>query len=173
MNCPVCSKQMVEEDFGVKVNVCENGCKGIWFPHWALQKIDQNHEGVGKALEAALLSPRNNKSDRGPIQCPVCHILMHKHQYSRAHEVNVDECYGCEGFFLDSGELSAIRNKAMTDKEVDIYTNNLVGDITGNPNEVAKDEAIIEDNVREYERRVEAINKLGKILQIHYWDKAA
>ncbi len=30
MNCPVCSKEMVEEDFGQKVFVCENGCKGMW-----------------------------------------------------------------------------------------------------------------------------------------------
>jgi Zn-finger nucleic acid-binding protein len=165
MNCPVCSKEMVEEDFGVKVNVCENGCKGIWFPHWALQKIDQNNEGVGKALEAALNSPRVNQPDRGPIQCPVCHIPMHRHKYSRDQEVNVDECYGCEAFFLDSGELSDIRNKAMTDKEVDSYVKTLVGGVTGNPNEVAMDRKIIAENLL----RAKAAHKFGQILQTHYW----
>ena len=171
MNCPVCSKEMVEEDFGgVKVNVCENGCKGIWFPHWALQKLDQNNEGVGKALEAALNSPRVNNADRGPLQCPVCHIPMHKHQYFRDHEVSVDECYGCEAFFLDSGELSVIRKKAMTDEEVDAYENKLVGDITGRPNEVALDEQVIKQNEQAYKCREDAIHKFGQILHIHYWN---
>jgi uncharacterized protein len=173
MICPVCSKEMVEEDFGgVKVNVCENGCKGIWFPHWALQKLDQNNKGVGKALEEALNSPRVNRSDRGPLQCPICHIPMHKHQYSRAHEVNVDECYGCEAFFLDSGELSVIRNKAMTDVEVDAYESKLLGNITGDPDETVKDEAIIGQNVQQYERRREAVHNFSQILQTHYWGRS-
>ena len=35
MNCPICKKEMVEEDFGgVVIDVCKNGCKGIWFD-WA------------------------------------------------------------------------------------------------------------------------------------------
>jgi Zn-finger nucleic acid-binding protein len=170
MKCPVCSQEMIEEDFGVnvKVSVCENGCKGIWFPHWALQKLDQNNQGVGKALEAALNSPRANGPDRGPIQCPVCHIPMYRHLYSRDQEVKVDECYNCEGFFLDSGELSAIRNKSMSDKEVDGYVHKLVGNVTGNPNEVAQDEEIIAENAQ----RNDAVYRFAKILQTHYWDRA-
>ena len=46
MNCPVCGKEMVSEDFGVNVDVCENGCKGIWFDWGKLAKLDQKNEGV-------------------------------------------------------------------------------------------------------------------------------
>ncbi|MBA7638567.1 hypothetical protein ES703_46223 [subsurface metagenome] len=53
---------------------------------------------------------------------------MHAHKYSKAKEVNVDECYGCGGFFLDSGELKVIRENYMSESERDIYVQKLVAD---------------------------------------------
>ncbi|MBF0595370.1 MAG: zf-TFIIB domain-containing protein [Candidatus Omnitrophica bacterium] len=171
MNCPVCSKVMVQTDFGgVNAQVCANGCKGIWFEHGALEKVDENNEGMGKALEEALNSPRINDADRASLKCPACHMPMHQHKYFKAQEVNIDECYGCAAFFLDSGELSVIRRKAMTDAEVEAYTNRLVGDITGRPNEVFLDEQKIAQDDIFFSRRLSAINKLGEILDIHYWN---
>ena len=52
MKCPVCSKEMVTENFGVSVDVCENGCKGIWFDQRKLVMLDEKNEGLGAALEA-------------------------------------------------------------------------------------------------------------------------
>jgi hypothetical protein len=47
MNCPVCSKAMVEKDFGgVRVDVCQDGCKGIWFDWMELIKLDEQNEGL-------------------------------------------------------------------------------------------------------------------------------
>ena len=60
MKCPVCSKEMVQENFGVNVDVCENGCKGIWFDQGELRRLDENNEGLGAALEQALRYPRSN-----------------------------------------------------------------------------------------------------------------
>ncbi len=164
MNCPICAKPMVEEDFGLKVQVCENGCKGIWFDLEGLQKLDQAGEGMGAALAAALSSPRTNDAARGPIQCPRCSIQMHTHKFSRDKEVNVDECYKCGGFFLDSGELKAIRDHYMSDDEVKTYA-----------------EKIIQKNAPEFEaaerqldweaRRMAVGNLVEKILGPHYWRK--
>ncbi len=151
MNCSVCSKEMIVEDFGQKVNVCENGCKGIWFDHFALQRLDQNNEGVGEALKAALNYPRVNDGNRGPIKCPKCNMPMHSHKYERSQEVCVDECYGCGGYFLDSGELAQIRNKSMSDAQVDAYVAKLAGDVQSDVH-------------------LQAAEKLGKILQMHYWN---
>ncbi|MCP4261418.1 MAG: zf-TFIIB domain-containing protein [Planctomycetes bacterium] len=129
MDCPACGKLMVEESFGVvQVDVCKNGCKGIWFDWGELKELDENHEGAGEALNEALKSPRVNEAGRGRLMCPKCGIAMHAHKYSNAKEVNVDECYGCGGFFLDSGELREIREHYMSGEERDTYIQKLVTD---------------------------------------------
>ena len=120
---------MVEEDFGgILVDICKNGCKGIWFDFKELKDLDENHEGVGKVLEEALKSPRKNDTDRGPLKCPKCGINMREHKYKHAKEVNVDECYACGGFFLDSGELKKIRDNYMNEDERETYVKKLVGE---------------------------------------------
>ncbi len=129
MNCPVCGKSMVEENFGnVRIDVCKQGCKGIWFDWGELKKLDESHEGAGEALGEALKSPRVNDAERGPLNCPKCGIAMHAHKYRNAKEVNVDECYSCGGFFLDSGELQAIREQHMSNEERDTYIQKLMDD---------------------------------------------
>jgi len=120
---------MVEEDFGgVLVDVCKNGCKGIWFDWRELKNLDENHEGVGQALEEALESPRLNNADRGPLNCPKCGLKMREHKYKNAKEVNVDECYACGGFFLDSGELKQMRDGYMSEDEREVYVQRLISE---------------------------------------------
>ena len=130
MDCPACGKSMIEESFGdVQVDVCKSGCKGIWFDWGELKELDESHEGAGEAIEEALKSPRVNDAERGQLKCPKCGIAMHAHKYSKAKEVNVDECYGCGGFFLDSGELREIRENYMSQEERDAYVQKLVADM--------------------------------------------
>ena len=127
MNCPACEMLMVEEDFGkVHVDVCKNGCKGLWFDWGELKELNESHEGIGKALKEALDSPRVSDADRGPLKCPKCGITMQTHKYRSAKEVSVDECYACGGFFLDSGELKQIRDHYMSDNERDSYVQRLL-----------------------------------------------
>ena len=129
MNCPACERSMVEEDFGkVHVDVCKNGCKGIWFDWGELTELNESHEGLGKAMEEALNSPRVLDAHRGPLKCPKCGINMQTHRYSSAKEVAVDECYACGGFFLDSGELKQIRDHHMDDEERDAYVQQLLNE---------------------------------------------
>lgn len=129
MDCPACGKSMVDESFGdIRVDVCKNGCKGIWFDWGELKELDASHKGVGKALDEALKSPRVNDAGREQLKCPKCGIAMHAHKYSSAKEVNVDECYGCGGFFLDSGELREIRENYMSGEERDAYIQKLIVD---------------------------------------------
>jgi len=163
MNCPVCAKEMVKENFGIDVEVCNNGCKGIWFDHGELQLLDQPGEGMGPALEAALRSPRNNHGQRGQIKCPKCSIPMHTHKFERDKEVNVDECYGCGGFFLDSGELNEIRNNYMSDAEVKAYADQLINAVPGYTDEVKK--------LQNEEKRIKAVGKFTDILKKDYWTK--
>lgn len=160
MDCPVCGKSMVEEDFGgVQVDVCKNGCKGIWFDWQELIRLDENHEGAGRALEVALKSPRVNDADREQLKCPKCGLAMHAHKYSSAKEVNVDECYGCGGFFLDSGELREMRDNYMSEEERDAYVQNLLDEM---PEYKAMEEEMKAQKVKQ---RTAAGTKFGNIIR--------
>jgi len=161
VKCPVCSQEMVKEDFGIDVDVCENGCKGIWFDQGELRRLDEKNEGLSAALEAALRYPRNNKGQRGPIGCPKCSIPMHSHKYKRAKEVNVDECYQCGGYFLDSGELTEIRDHYMSDAEVAGYADQLAKSIP----EYAQAQMTLEKE----KLRLAAIKKFTALLTHKYW----
>jgi len=132
MNCPVCSNVMVEKNFGgVMIDVCASGCKGMWFDWMELIKMDEVDEGFGDALAEALEAPRVNDENRGQINCPKCSRPMQVHLYKRSRSVNVDECYLCGGFFLDSGELLLIREGYMSDEEHAEYVGQLIGSVPG------------------------------------------
>lgn len=132
MNCPACSKKMTEQDFGgVFIDVCRDGCKGLWFDWLELTKLDEKNEGFGDALAEALTSPRINDSTRGQLKCPKCGVPMREHLFKKSRAVNVDECYNCGGFFLDSGELFLIREGYMTDAEHAAYIQELLDGIPG------------------------------------------
>ena len=122
MYCPACGKNMVQQDFGgVTVDVCVNNCGSLWFDWGELSRLDDNNEGYGDALDAALNSPRASDANRGHLNCPKCGIPMQIHRYPRTQNVMVDECYACGGFFLDSGELKATRDNMMTEAEEKAY----------------------------------------------------
>ncbi len=162
MICPVCSTEMVEEDFGgMNVDVCKNGCKGVWFDWFELSKLDEKNEGLGNALQEALGYERSNDQDRGQINCPKCKLSMHIHVYESAKDINVDECYQCGGFFLDSGELKAIRESFMTEAEREAYAAKLLADIPGL--EAA------EENLEKEKARTKAIRNLTKFIRVSYY----
>jgi len=126
MICPACGTQMVEEDFGgVRIDFCRNGCKSVWFDCFELQRLDETHEGCGRILDEALAAPRMPDDWRDQLQCPSCNIPMTAHRHKRAQSVTVDECYKCGGFFLDAGELKAIRENFMSDRELHDYLDTL------------------------------------------------
>jgi Zn-finger nucleic acid-binding protein len=153
---------MVAEDFGgVNVDVCKNGCKGVWFDWMELSKLDEKNEGLGEALKEALTYERINDENRGQIKCPKCNILMHIHAYESAKEINVDECYQCGGFFLDSGELKAIRDAFMSEKEREAYASKLLNTIPG------LKEA--KDDLEKQRQRIAAINSLTKFIRVSYY----
>jgi len=162
MRCSVCNKEMVQEDFGgATVDVCKNGCKGIWFDWFELSRFDEKHEGAGKALKEALEYPRVNDDNRGQVNCPKCGIPMHIHKYQSAKEINVDECYKCGGFFLDSGELRAIRDTFMSDEEVEAYSNKLIKDIP--------EFQQARQDLDKQKLRTEAIRKYTRFVRLSYW----
>jgi uncharacterized protein len=162
MNCPACQAPMVEENFGeVMVDVCKNGCKGIWFDWLELVKLDERNEGFGEALKEAIRSPRVNDQNRGQLKCPKCSLPMHIHKYRHSSLVNVDECYTCAGFFLDSGELGTIRETFISPQEEEAYVEDLLKSIPEYDNS-------LKDSQKERQRS-EALMRLTRFIRPSYY----
>ncbi len=153
---------MTEKDFGAAhVDVCELGCGSIWFDWGELNRLDESHEGAGAALNAALTNPRDNAPNREKLPCPKCTHPMFEHIYKHANAVNVDECYHCGGYFLDSGELHQIRETFMSAEEREAYQEQLLSEIP----EYGRERA----NADVDKARTAAALKLTKHLRLSYW----
>ncbi|MGB2601194.1 MAG: zf-TFIIB domain-containing protein [Candidatus Omnitrophota bacterium] len=162
MKCPVCSMEMVEKDLGgVKIDVCAEGCKGMWFDWMELARLDENNEGFGETLREALNYSRVNDEARQAINCPKCGVPMHMHKYQSSKEVNVDECYACGGFFLDSGELKAMRESFMSEEEREAYTDKMIGDIP--------EYKETQEELERQQSRNAAIDRFTRYLRISYY----
>ena len=118
MDCPVCHKPMEEVEVGgVKVDFCRNGCKGIFFDNFEIQKLDEKHEGDGPILQEMLSAERHDDSRSEKLTCPRCGVKMRRHKYSFTSDVYIDHCYGCNGIWLDGGELKAIREQFASEQQ--------------------------------------------------------
>ena len=134
MECPACSNMLQEVTVAdVTVDVCKGGCGGIWFDQFELKKFDEPHESAGQEL----LDVERDKSiiidHTKRLKCPKCgDIVMMRHFFSVKKEVEVDECPGCGGFWLDIGELGKIRGLFNTEEErhkaADEYFSEVFGD---------------------------------------------
>ncbi len=119
MKCPACGRELVEMAAGgFTVDVCRGGCGGVWFDNFELQKVDNQSESIGEAL-LDIERDKNAAVDHSARKnCPKCDgIVMMRHFAGVKKEVEVDECPGCGGFWLDFGELAKIRAQYATEEE--------------------------------------------------------
>lgn len=119
LTCPACGNTLTEEDVcGLKVDICKNGCAGIWFDRNELERVDEKCERYGLAL---LNIPKNPEVKVNPSKvriCPTCErVKMRKHYWSVKKEVELDECDKCGGIWLDEGELEKIRSSFKNEEE--------------------------------------------------------
>ena len=122
--CPACGefmKKVYIDDAGISVDICVDGCGGIWFDNREELKFDERHESIDeikKQLEGKTFKKVDQTKDR---YCPVCStetaVKLVKNSTSVKNEIQIDECYCCGGKFFDHGELEAMRNEYKTEKE--------------------------------------------------------
>lgn len=114
MRCPACDRQMRELDVdGVRIDACVGGCGGIWFDRMELKKLDEVHEARGVDLLEIDRAPEARRlHDRA--RCPRCAqgFVMMRRFFHPSVRVQIDECPGCAGHWLDAGELGQIRRQA-------------------------------------------------------------
>lgn len=128
MQCPMCANPLAEIDIGsVLVDVCDQGCGGIWFDHRELKKLDELKELDGEKLSHYQCQPGVVVDHSKRLQCPRCttKVILMRHFFSVKKSVEVDECAKCGGFWLDHGELDRLRgefrDEAARDAEAKQY----------------------------------------------------
>lgn len=116
--CPACKNALkVKTVDGIKVDVCEGGCGGIFFDHKELKKFDEPHEAAGTVLLDTKRNPAV-KINHNQRNCPLCEkIVMMRQFFSVKRQVEVDLCASCGGYWLDAGELSKIRTEFKSEEE--------------------------------------------------------
>lgn len=120
INCPACGKAMQKVFMpyaGFNLDVCIDGCGGIFFDGQELKYFDESHENIDDLKE--ILSGKNfDKTDESQTRiCPVCGNKMVKNYVSAKQAVQIDECYNCGAKFMDNGELIKMREEYPTEKD--------------------------------------------------------
>ena len=114
MTCPACGRELTTMTAGpIAVDVCVDGCAGIWLDHYELEKIDEQSEAAGAALLEIPGDPSLSVDLERQRSCPKCgpEMVMIRHFESVARKASIDECPGCGGIWLDAGELNVIRTE--------------------------------------------------------------
>ena len=112
INCPACHNAMTKvhfPDLGINIDVCTEGCGGIYFDNRELEKFDEAQEDITPILESIKGKKFEEVDASEPRMCPVCGTKMVRHYNDIRKEVMIDECYNCGGVFLDNKELFKIR----------------------------------------------------------------
>ncbi|MBO7671995.1 zf-TFIIB domain-containing protein [bacterium] len=134
INCPACGEEMVKVYIpreGINIDVCLNGCGGIYFDNREFKRFDECHENIDEILNA-LKGKDFKRVDMDSVRlCPVCGARMVKNYSSIKKEIQVDDCYMCGGKFLDHGELERIRKEYNTDAERGEATIKFLYDVAG------------------------------------------
>jgi len=133
MKCPVCNNKLHKQSVDdINVCVCQGGCGGIWFDNRELSHFDEPHESAGNALLDIETNPSTTVNHDTKRPCPTCdNIIMMRHFFSTEHQVEIDECGNCGGIWLDSGELSHIRNLFDSEEEKKAAAKKYFSDIFG------------------------------------------
>lgn len=122
VKCPACTHDLTETPLGdLTVDVCRGGCGGVWFDNHELDKVDEQHEHLGEALLSVEHDATVEVDHDRRRTCPRCeagHVMM-RHFFSVKERVEVDRCPGCNGTWLDLGELRGIREGFGTEAQRD------------------------------------------------------
>jgi Zn-finger nucleic acid-binding protein len=111
MKCPACSNPLTETQVGtLRVDICQDGCGGIWFDAFELSRVDDEDEAAGEPLLRIQRDERLQVDFLRKRECPRCaDMKLKRHLFSPKSKVEVDECPNCGGYWLDYGELEKIR----------------------------------------------------------------
>ncbi len=121
IKCPACGKEMRKVyimSANLYLDICVNGCGGIYFDNRELEKFDEKHEHIEEIvvlLEGKTFQPVEEHVTR---YCPCCYDMPLTKMGAAGGKIQIDVCNNCGGKFLDYGELEKIRNTEITQNEI-------------------------------------------------------
>lgn len=122
LKCPACGKDL-EKVFipaqGINVDICTEGCGGIFFDNREFNSFDEKDEDISKILEKINNKEFKKVDTKAERFCPNCGTKMVKNCSSIHQTIETDDCYSCGGKFLDRDELLKIRAEYDTEEERD------------------------------------------------------
>lgn len=122
LTCPACGKTMKKVFIpteGINLDICTEGCGGIYFDNREFKEFDEQNEDIS-AILASLEGKTFEKVDEtAKRHCPNCGSIMVKNHSSIKQEIQMDDCYNCGGKFLDNAELIKIRAEYESNEERD------------------------------------------------------
>lgn len=119
MNCPVCSNALSKKVVsGVELEICNNGCGGIWFDQFEFKKFDEPIEPDAETELNIKINTQAKPDKTKRYNCPKCKSsIMMRNFVSVKRKVTIDECPTCAGVWLDAGELQEIRGEFGSEAE--------------------------------------------------------
>ena len=120
IECPACGKTMKKvylENQGFIVDICLDGCGGLWLDTRELPKVDDQNEDITPIVQAYQNCDFKKVDTNETRICPLCGVKMVKNNVSAKQEILIDECYTCGGKFFDYKELDTMRAQYNNDKE--------------------------------------------------------
>lgn len=122
LKCPACGKDM-EKVFipseGINLDICTEGCGGIYFDNREFTDFDEKDEDVSVILDKIENKEFAQVDTSAERICPNCGAKMVKNSSSIHNLIEVDDCYSCGGKFLDRDELMKIRAEYDTEEQRD------------------------------------------------------
>ena len=155
IECPACGKKMKKiyiPESGINIDICLDGCGGIYFDNREFEKFDESYENADAILsqiEGKTFAAVNGDEVR---ICPVCGIAMSK-MGAAGGEVEIDVCHNCGSKFLDNGELQKIRKYENDDIQFDNFIEGIFDSIHKDlvkPAKASPRRKFFEDLVRKY-----------------------
>ncbi len=167
MKCPACNRELtVIKLSSMAVSACSGGCGGLWFDHFALQKVEYSSAQEGETLLNIPKDPNVRVETAKKRACPKCNVPMMQHFFSIKKQVSIDECPKCAGYWLDDGELAAIRNEFSSESEAKSATERYFEDNFGN-----QMNAIREKEIQELQRSQKVRSLFGILSPSNYIKK--
>lgn len=159
MKCPRTGTLLKTVKVGkIEVEVSEQ-CSGVFFDNLELEKFDEKHEVEGDLLALHLRKFKTTKiRENERIKCPKCiNIVMMRRFYSPKHIIEIDECPGCAGIWLDAGELDLVREHFSNENERLEMCDQLQREVDNHPDVIKHRKA--------YDKRISKLEKFSKLMQ--------
>ncbi len=120
IKCPACGtlmKKVFLENQNILIDICLDGCGGIWLDNRELAKVDEKDEDITPLNEALNGKTFINVDTTAERICPICNKPMVKNHVSAKQDICIDECYHCGGKFFDRNELELMRSQYDSDEQ--------------------------------------------------------